>query len=252
MGSRWHWPVTFPYHPSELCVKGELSNHWAKVSLSLPVLQIQCQLHPGPALPPHSHGHLTKAQFHQDAAEMWHRTHVQAHPRAWNTNSTTRNYPTTPLQVLSCTAASEQDVTQEIPQSCSKSPAGITHGGSTGHSSHPGTVQAHTVSPGGNSSQSHPAGTDRRESTPLTGQPPPESLSWEQGQPQLLTTASMAQAGGAQSWHESCGTVPQHLAQEAGGARGVPRHCRIQVHPSISPSVPSLLAASPKKQLKEK
>lgn len=114
-------------------------------------MQVQCQLHPGPALPPHSHGHrhFIKARFQQDAAEMWNRTCLQAHPRVWNTNSTTSNHSTTPVHVLSCTAASKQDVSQEKPHSCSQSPAGITRGDSTGHRSHPGAVQAHRGQPRG-------------------------------------------------------------------------------------------------------
>lgn len=179
--------------------------------------------------------------FHKglvSAPEMWNRTCVQAHPRVWNTSSTTRNHSTAPVHILSCTAALEQDVSQEKPHSCSQSPAGITCGGSTGRSRHTG------ISPGGNSLKSHPAGTDRRETTPLwQPQEPAGNLSWEQGQPQLLSTASMGHAAGGHSWHETCGTVPQHPPREAGGARGAPRHCRIQVHPSSTPLVRSLLAA---------
>lgn len=75
-------------------------------------------------------------------------------------------------------------MSQEIPQSCSKSPAGITRGGSTGHSSHPGTVEAHRGQPRGQLVTITPCRHRQKgDHTSLTAQPAAENLSWEQGQP---------------------------------------------------------------------
>lgn len=71
---------------------------------------------------------------------------------------------TTPLQVLSCAAALEQDVCQEISQNCGKSPALVA---AQARAATLAWCRYTGVSPGGNSSQSQPAGTDRGDTTPL-------------------------------------------------------------------------------------